>query len=73
MHYFDIAGVKRLFLTALEGSTWKIWRARRGLDGPDGPFNQRFIGESRLTSRRSTADGSAAWAPPGMRGSSTSR
>jgi hypothetical protein len=47
MHYFDSRGVKRLYLTALEGSTWKIWRAP-GEDrhGPDGPgFNQRFIGE----------------------------
>ena len=47
MHYFDSRGVKRLFMMALEGSTWKIWRAP-GEDwkGPDGPgFNQRFIGE----------------------------
>jgi hypothetical protein len=47
MHYFDERGVKRLYLTTLEGSTWKIWRAP-GEDwhGPDGPgFNQRFIGE----------------------------
>ena len=27
MHYFDSGGVKRLFMMALEGSTWKIWRA----------------------------------------------
>jgi hypothetical protein len=47
MHYFDSRGVKRLYLMALEGSTWKIWRAP-GEDwkGPNGPgFNQRFIGE----------------------------
>jgi hypothetical protein len=47
MHYFDSRGVKRLFMTAVEGSTWTIWRAP-GEDwhGPDGPgFNQRFIGE----------------------------
>src|SRR5207302_7876061 len=25
MHYFDSRGVKRLFMMALEGSTWKIW------------------------------------------------
>ena len=46
MHYFDSRGVQRLFLTAVEGSTWRIWRAP-GEDwhGPDGPgFNQRFIG-----------------------------
>jgi len=27
MHYFDSRGVKRLFMMAIEGSTWKIWRA----------------------------------------------
>jgi hypothetical protein len=47
MHYFDSRGVKRLFMTTLEGSTWKIWRAPgENWKGPDGPgFNQRFIGE----------------------------
>ena len=47
MHYFDSRGVKRLFMMALEGSTWKIWRAAgEDWNGPDGPgFNQRFIGE----------------------------
>ena len=47
MHYFDARGVKRLFMMALEGSTWKIWRAPGDdWNGPDGPgFNQRFIGE----------------------------
>jgi hypothetical protein len=47
MHYFDSRGVKRLFLTTLEGSTWRIWRAPgEDWNGPDGPgFNQRFIGE----------------------------
>jgi hypothetical protein len=47
MHYFDSRGVERLYLTALEGSTWTIWRAP-GEDwhGPHGPgFNQRFIGQ----------------------------
>jgi hypothetical protein len=47
MHYFDSRGVKRLFLTVIDGSTWRIWRAP-GEDwhGPDGPgFNQRFIGD----------------------------
>lgn len=47
MHYFDSRGVKRLYLTAVDDSTWKIWRAP-GVDwnGPHGPgFNQRFIGE----------------------------
>jgi hypothetical protein len=47
MHYFDSRGVKRLFLTAIDGSTWKIWRdPAEDWNGPDGPgFNQRFIGE----------------------------
>jgi hypothetical protein len=47
MHYFDARGVKRLFMMALEGSTWKIWRAPgEDWNGPDGPgFNQRFNGE----------------------------
>ena len=47
MHYFDSRGVKRLFMTTVEGSTWRIWRAPgEDWNGPDGPgFNQRFIGE----------------------------
>ena len=47
MHYFDSRGVKRLYLTSLEGSRWTIWRAPgEDWNGPDGPgFNQRFIGE----------------------------
>jgi hypothetical protein len=57
MHYFDSRGVKRLFMTTLEGSTWRIWRAP-GEDwhGPDGPgFNQRFIGE--MSADRRTISG----------------
>jgi hypothetical protein len=47
MHYFDARGVKRLFMTTVESSTWTIWRSPgEDWDGPDGPgFNQRFIGE----------------------------
>ncbi len=47
VHYFDSRGVKRLFLTAIEGSTWRMWRAPgEDWNGPDGPgFNQRYIGE----------------------------
>ena len=47
MHYFDSRGVQRLYLMALEGSTWRIWRAPgEDWNGPHGPgFNQRFIGE----------------------------
>ncbi|MEA2578989.1 MAG: hypothetical protein QOD78_2577 [Chloroflexota bacterium] len=56
MHYFDERGVKRLFLTALEGSTWKIWLAPgEDWNGPDGPgFNQRFIGEISADGRTIT-------------------
>jgi len=47
MHYFDSCGVKRMYLTNVEGSTWSIWRAPgEHWNGPDGPgFNQRFIGK----------------------------
>jgi hypothetical protein len=47
MHYFDSRGVKRLFLTVVDGPMWRIWRAPgEDWNGPDGPgFNQRFIGE----------------------------
>src|SRR6266567_5951154 len=47
MHYFDERGVKRLYLTSVEGSTWKIWRAPgEDWNVPHGPgFNQRFIGD----------------------------
>ncbi len=47
MHYFDARGVKRLYLTTVEGSIWKTWRAPgEDWNGPQGPgFNQRFIGE----------------------------
>jgi hypothetical protein len=53
MHYFDSRGVMRLFMTALEGSTWKIWRAPgEDWNGPHGPgFNQRFIGEISADSK----------------------
>ena len=54
MHYFDERGVKRHYLTAVDGSTWKIWRAPgEDWNGPDGPgFNQRFIGEISADGRR---------------------
>ncbi|MBA2700248.1 MAG: hypothetical protein H0U58_00925 [Chloroflexi bacterium] len=47
MYYFDSRGVKRMFVTAIEGSTWMMWRdPAEDWNGPDGPgFNQRFIGE----------------------------
>jgi hypothetical protein len=57
MHYFDARGVKRMFVMAIEGSTWTIWRAPgedwHGADGPG--FNQRFIGE--ISSDGATIDG----------------
>ena len=47
MHYFDSRGLKRLFMMAVEGRTWKMWRAPgEDWNGPHGPgFNQRFIGD----------------------------
>src|SRR5437588_12603894 len=53
MHYFDSRGVKRLFMMALEGSTWKIWRAP-GEDwkGPTAPAaTSASSARSRLTAR----------------------
>jgi hypothetical protein len=57
MHYFDSRGVTRMFMMALEGSTWRIWRAPgEDWNGPDGPgFNQRFIGDISADGR--TIDG----------------
>ena len=41
MHYFDGRGVKRLYLMAVEGCAWKIWRAPgRGLERPTRPWLQ---------------------------------
>lgn len=47
MHYFDSRGVKRMFVTSVQGSVWTMWRAPgEDWNGPDGPgFNQRFLGE----------------------------
>ena len=70
MHYFDSRGVKRMFLMALDGSAWKIWRAPgEDWNGPDGPgFNQRFIGDlspdgNTITGRweRGMGDGGDQW------------
>ena len=70
MHYFDSRGVKRMYLTALEGSTWKIWRAPGDdWNGPHGPgFNQRFIGDVSADRRtiagrweRGTGDAGDEW------------
>jgi hypothetical protein len=57
MHYFDSRGVKRLYRTALEGRTWKIWLdPDEDWNGPNGPgFNQRFIGE--ISADGSTIEG----------------
>ena len=53
MYHFDERGVKRMFMTAVEGSTWTIWRVPgEDWNGPDGPgFNQRFIGEISADAR----------------------
>jgi hypothetical protein len=70
MRYFDERGVSRLYRMAIEGSTWKIWRAPgEDWNGPDGPgFDQRFIGEisadgNTIDARweRSTASGADQW------------
>lgn len=47
MHYFDARGVKRLYRTTVDGSTWTIALAPgEDWNGPNGAgFNQRFIGE----------------------------
>lgn len=70
MAYFDARGVHRRYLTAVEGTTWRIWLAP-GEDphGPQGPgFNQRFIGElsddgSRIDGRweRGAGDSGDQW------------
>jgi hypothetical protein len=54
MHYFDARGVMRLYMTALEGFTWRIWLAPgEDWNGSQGPgFNQRFIGEISADSNR---------------------
>ena len=63
MHYFDGRGVQRMYLTSLEGSTWRIWRAPVRTEGPHGPgFNQRFVGEISADGSRSRATGTAGWA-----------
>ena len=70
MRYFDDRGVKRRYLTGVEGTTWTIWRAPgEDWNGPDGPgFNQRFIGEISADGRtidgrweRGTGDAGDEW------------
>src|SRR2546423_1618225 len=75
MHYFDSRGVKRLFMTAFEGSTWKIWRApAEDWKGPDGPgFNQRFIGEISADGKTIEGRWERASGIPAISGKSTSR
>ena len=74
MAYFDLRGVRRRYLTTVEGWTWRIWFAPdydwRGTDGPG--FDQRFIGSLRRTARRSRRAGSGSRPAPSI-GSSTSR
>lgn len=52
MHYFDSRGFKRLFVMALEGSTWKIWRVPLGeglrtlLTSPDADLIALLAGQA---------------------------
>jgi hypothetical protein len=75
MHYFDSRGVERLFMMALEGSTWMIWRALgEDWNGPQARAStSASSARSRPTARRSRAAGSAAWAMPATTGRSTFR
>ena len=75
MHYFDSRGVRRLYLTAIDGSTWKdLASPGEDWNGPDGRAStSASSARSRPTARRSTLAGSAAWATPATTGSSTSR
>jgi predicted enzyme related to lactoylglutathione lyase len=63
--YFDSRGVRRRYLTAIKGSTWRIWFAPdydwRGADGPG--FDQRFIGE--IADDGATIDARWERKPPG--------
>ena len=65
MAYFDSRGVRRRYLTTVEGSTWRIWFDPaydwRGSDGPG--FDQRFIGE--IGADGSTIDARWERKPPG--------
>ena len=70
MHYFDDRGVKRMYLTAVEDATWRIWRhPDEDPNGPAGPgFDQRFIGRiaadgNRIEGRweRRTGDTGDGW------------
>jgi hypothetical protein len=75
MHYFDSRGVKRLYLMALEGSTWKIWRppVRTGMARMGRASTSASSARSRRTARRSRHAGSAVPATPVIPGSLTSR
>ena len=44
MHYFDERGVRRQYLTHVEGNLWTVWRADDSWRESPG-FNQRFRGE----------------------------
>jgi hypothetical protein len=75
MHYFDARGVERLYLMALDGTTWKIWRAPgEDWNGPHGPgFNQRFIGEISADGKRIEGRWERGMGTPATCGRSTSR
>ena len=65
MHYFDSRGVRRSYLTTVEGSTWRIWFAPDyDWQGPDGPgFDQRWVAE--LSADGGSIDGRWERKPPG--------
>jgi hypothetical protein len=75
MHYFDDRGVKRLYMMALDGSIWTIWRAPgEDWNGPHGPgFNQRFIGEISADGKAIAGRWERGMGRPAMSGRSTSR
>jgi hypothetical protein len=61
--------------SALEGSTWKIWRAPgEDWNGPDGPgLNQRFIGEISADGKTIESRWERGMGTPAMSGRPTTR
>ena len=59
MHYFDARGVQRLYLTAIDGSTWEVWRA----PGEDwnGPQARASTSASSARSRLTAPPSRARW------------
>jgi hypothetical protein len=44
MHYFDERGVQRMYLSAVDGARWTIWRGDETWRESPG-HNQRYVGE----------------------------